>query len=269
MVSMPTGNATAQANRRRYEELRSIGQGATISALPAATQRGTADIAPASLIEEEEVPGGWYSTMRLRRSEVLRLVDLTGNATPALIAWRGGHPAERMNLADTVKVQWSAALQRGRIILSDMGHVMFSIVEDTCGGHDALVGGSVCAMGGDAGHRNTRANFVAAAGKLGLDRRDIPASLSLFSPVSVGPDGSFAWQQQRKASGDFIDLRAEMDVLVAISNCPHPFQATGLEASRPILVVRHHGLAYGASDPCNNVGAEVIRAFARTNRLCK
>ena len=86
------------------------------------------------------MPAGWYTTLRLRRSEVLRLVDLSGNATPALIAWRDGDPAERMNLADTVKVQWSAALRRGRIILSDMGRVMFSIVEDTCGAHDALVG---------------------------------------------------------------------------------------------------------------------------------
>jgi hypothetical protein len=81
--------------------------------------------------------------------------------------------------------------------------------------------------------------------------------------------GAFAWQQDRKASGDFIDLRAEMDALVAISNCPHPFQAIGLEASRSILLVRHQGLTYGVSDPCNNVGAEVVRAFARTNRLCK
>jgi uncharacterized protein len=269
MMPVQTRNATAQANRRRYEELRSIGQGATFDALPAATQRGSAAIAAASLIEEEEVPGGWYTTMRLRRSEVLRLADLTGNATPALIAWRDGDPAERMNLADTVKVQWSAALRRGRIVLSDMGRVMFSIVEDTCGAHDALVGGSVCASGGGAGHRNTRANFVAAAGKLGLDRRDIPAALSLFSPVSVGPDGAFAWRQERKASGDFIDFRAEMDALVAISNCPHPFQAIGLEASRSILVLRHQGLTYGVSDPCNNVGAEVVRAFARTKRLCK
>jgi uncharacterized protein len=268
MVPVQTRNAAAEANRRRYEELRNIGQGATFDALPAATERGAAPIAAASLIEEEEVPGGWYTTTRLRRREMLRLVDLTGNATPALIAWRVGDPAERMNLADTVKVQWSAALRRGRIVLSDMGRVMFSIVEDTCGAHDALVGGSGCASGGP-GHRNTRANFVAAAGKLGLDRRDIPAALSLFSPVSVGPDGAFAWQQERKASGDFIDLRAEMDVLVAISNCPHPLQASGLERSRSILVLRHQGFDYGVSDPCNNVGAEVVRAFARTNRLCK
>src|SRR5262249_13890688 len=151
-----------------------------------------APIAPQAIIAEDEIPGGWYHTLRLRRGEVLRVIDLTGTATPALIAWRQDDASERMNLADTVKVQWTAALQRGRVVLSDMGRVMLSVVEDTCGAHDALVGGSV--PGGDALRpRNTRANFIAAAGKLGLDRRDIPAALSLFAAVSVGADGGFAW----------------------------------------------------------------------------
>ena len=268
MTIAPLRNAAAEANRRRYEQLRAVGQGASLDALPAATQPGSAALPASLLIAEQEVPGGWYTSIRLRRTEVLRLVDITGTATPALIAWRAGDASERMNLADTVKVQWSAALQRGRIILSDMGRVMFSIVEDTSGAHDALVGGSV-ADATAPGARNTRANFVAAVGKLGLDRRDIPAALSLFSPISVGADGRFAWHQERKAKADFVDLRAEMDVLLTISNCPHPLQAVAQDHPRPIKVIRHCGLNYGCIDPCRHAGAEAMRAFAFTDQLLK
>jgi uncharacterized protein YcgI (DUF1989 family) len=78
-------------------------------------------IAAAAVIHEELVPDGWYTTTRLRRSEMLRLIDIAGSATPALVAWRKADPSERINLPDALKVQRTAALRRGRILLSDMG----------------------------------------------------------------------------------------------------------------------------------------------------
>jgi urea carboxylase-associated protein 2 len=261
-------NAAQEANRRRYEELRALGQGATLADLPPITARSAVSIAPASLLEQEAVPAGWYTTMRLRRAEVLRVVDVSGSATPALIAWRAGDASERMNLADSVKVQWTSRLQRGRIVLSDMGRVLFSIIEDTCGAHDALVGGSGCGCSSNASWpRNTRANFVAAVGKLGLDRRDIPAALSLFCPIAIDRNGCFEWQAERKAKGDFVDLRAEMDVLLAISNCRHPLQSAAPDEPYPIRLIRHLGRDYGLEDPCRNGGPEVARAFDFTERL--
>ena len=101
---------------------------------------------------------------------MLRLIDVTGTATPALIAWREKNTSERINVADTVKVQWTAAVRSGRVILSDMGRVMLSIVEDTGGAHDALMGGSMpeprCSDGAEP--RSTRENFLAATAKLGF-----------------------------------------------------------------------------------------------------
>jgi uncharacterized protein len=268
-MEMAQGVNTAQeSNRRRYEELRAAGQGATIAALPAMTPRDADAIAPRSLLEEEVVPADWYTIMRLRRAEVLRIVDISGLATPSLIAWCAADASERMNLADTIKIQWTSRLQRGRIVLSDMGRVLFSIVEDTCGAHDALVGGSGRCCGGDASRRrNTRGNFVAAVGKLGLDRRDIPAALSLFSPIAVDRNGGFEWHAERKAKGDFVDLRAEMDALLAISNCPHPLRPAAHDEPHPIRLIRHLGRDYGLQDPCRNGGPEVARAFAFTDRL--
>jgi len=264
-------SAAAEANRRRYEELRATGQGATFDVLPPLTALGSVPIAATSIIHQEDVPDGWYLTTRLRRGEMLRLVDVAGTATPALVAWREADPSERVNLADTVKVQWTAALRRGRILLSDMGRVMLSIVEDTSGAHDALMGGTApdgqAQAAGEPRRRNTRENFMAAASKLGLERRDIPSCLSFFAPVSVDGAGRFRWQGEKKRPGDFADLRAEMDLLVAVSNCPHPLHPG--PHSGPLQVTRHGGRAYTPGDPCRNAGAEAVRAFEFTDRLAK
>ncbi|MFX5068914.1 urea carboxylase-associated family protein, partial [Acinetobacter baumannii] len=67
-------------------------------------------------------------------------------------------------------------------------------------------------------HRNTRDNLVLAALKSGLDRRDIPPCITFFAPVVVGPEGRLSWNAAGHAAGDFVDLRAEMDLTVALSN---------------------------------------------------
>jgi urea carboxylase-associated protein 2 len=273
MTTAKARSDAAEANRRRYEELRAAGQGEALDGLPSPTVLGSVPIPAAAIIHREYVPGAWYMTTRLRRGEMLRLVDANGAATPTLVAWREADPSERINLADTVKVQWSAALRRGRIILSDMGRVMLSIVEDTSGAHDALMGGSVPASqsagSNEPYRRNTRENLVAATAKLGFDRRDIPPAISFFAPVSVDSGGRFQWAQGKKRPGDFVDLRAEMDLLVAISNCPHPLHPGADAEWPPIEVIRHSGRAYAPKDPCRTATAEAVRAFEFTDRLAK
>ena len=97
-----------------------------------------------------------------------------------------------------------------------MGRVFVSLVEDTSGAHDLMVGGStpastLAAFG--ATSRNTHENFLAAAAKIGLGLRDIPPCVTFFAPVSVDANGRFLWNAGRKRPGDFVDLRAEMNVV--------------------------------------------------------
>ena len=125
-----------EANRRRYEELRAAGQELTPKGLPEPTALDGAPISPEAVIHREQVPPGWYATMRLRRGEGLRIVDESGRSSVSLIGWREDDTSERINCADTVKVQWSVAVAKGRIILSDMGRVFLSLIEDTSGAHD-------------------------------------------------------------------------------------------------------------------------------------
>jgi urea carboxylase-associated protein 2 len=269
-MTMEAKQAIAEANRRRYEELRAAGQQLTPKGLPEPTRRDGAPMPDGAVIQRLEVPGGWYTSLRLARGEALRIVDCSGSASVSLIAWRIEDTSERINCADTVKVQWSAALSKGRVILSDMGRVMLSVIEDTSGSHDLLVGGStpasVQARVGPVG-RNTRDNFIAASSKLGLGVSDIPPCVTFFAPVTTDAAGRFAWHDSRKHVGDFVDLRAEMNLIVVVSNCAHPLDPSDAPSSDAITLIRHRAPAAATDDPCRTASPEATRAFAVTDQL--
>ena len=254
----------AEVNRRRYEALRAAGQDAAPRTLPLATALDGAPVADAAVIVREEVPFGWYTTVPLRRGEAVRIVDKSGRSSVSVIGWREADTSERLNCADTAKVQWSAALSKGRVILTDMGRVFLSLVEDTSGAHDLLVGGST-PEGGST--RNTRDNFLAAASKLGLGLRDIAPCVTFFAPVSVDSGGRFVWNGHAKRAGDFVDLRAEMDLVLVLSNCAHPLDPARPAAGGPLTVVRHRAPPAAQDDACRTMSPEIARAFDFTDRL--
>jgi hypothetical protein len=263
-------NEIAEANRRRYEALRAAGQDAAPRALPPATVPDGAPIAAAAVILREEVPFGWYTTVPMRRGEAVRIVDGSGRSSVSVIGWRAADSSERLNCADTAKVQWSAALSKGRVILTDMGRVFLSLIEDTSGAHDLLVGGSTpdstLAAYGEA-TRNTRDNFLAAASKLGLDLRDIAPCVTFFAPVSVDAGGRFVWNGHAKKAGDFVDLRAEMELVLVLSNCGHPLDPARPATGGSIIVVRHRVPPAAQDDACRTMSPEIARAFDFTDRL--
>jgi urea carboxylase-associated protein 2 len=270
MTTAPTKQEISQANRRRYEELRAAGQELTPKGLPEATALDGAPIVKDSIISREQVPPGWYATVRLRRGEALRIVDESGRSSVALIGWREEEPSERINCADTVKVQWSVAISKGRVILSDMGRVFVSLVEDTSGAHDVMVGGStpastLAAYG--ATSRNSQENFLAAAAKIGLGLRDIPPCVTFFAPVSLDEKGRFLWNAGKKRAGDFVELRAEMNIVLVLSNCAHPLDPARPAASGPINLTRFHAPPPAKDDPCRTTSPEIVRAFEFTDRL--
>jgi len=151
-----------------------------------------------------------------------------------------------------------------------MGRVFLSLIEDTSGAHDLLVGGStpastLAAFGTTT--RNTQENFLAAASKLGLDVRDISPCITFFAPVSLDEAGRFRWQEGRKRPGDFVDLRAEMNLIVAVSNCPHPLHPARPAVSGPVTLIKYQAAMAAEDDPCRTASPEAARAFAFTDRL--
>ncbi len=132
-----------ELNRARYEELKAAGQKNVPKALPGNTTRDAAAPVASKVIRREIVPGGWYWTTRLDRGDALRLINVTGRACVSVLALE----CLRSKRAPQSRRYHQGAVGRepskkGRVILSDMGGVLFSIVEETSGKHDTVVGGS-------------------------------------------------------------------------------------------------------------------------------
>lgn len=266
MEISPAAQQQIDAHRRRYEALKAAGTQAAAALAPSRIDEAPVDEERVTL--RETVPGGWYSTMILRRGDRLRLVNIDGAGAVALLAWNLHDASERLNHADTLKIQWSAELRRGRVLFSDMGRVVLSIIEDSSGAHDALMGGSnaasTLARYGPGPFRNTRDNLILAALKLGLSRRDISPYITFFAPVSVAADGRFTWRDGVRRSGDFVELRAEMDLRVALSAAPHPLDPASSYTPGAIAVIRSRGEAPAGDDPCRTASPEAQLGFENT-----
>lgn len=270
-VTMIQPDAAAQiaANRARYEALKAAGTGQAPKAMPPLSAVG-APLPEGDLVFRETVPGGWYATYRLAAGQRLRITSPQGESAVALLAWNAHDPSERLNHADSIKIQWTAALGPGRLLFSDMGRVLLSIVADSSGAHDVLAGGLNAAgvarkFGAAPGLRNTRDNFVLAAGKFGLGPRDIPPFITFFAPVQVDGDGALAWRDGVRQPGDFVELRAEMDLLVALSNCPHPLDPAPEYRAGPAEVAVLAAIPPASDDFCRTATPEAVRGFAQTD----
>jgi hypothetical protein len=263
--------STPEAHRARYMELKR-----NAARLNSVRQKAPSDarpIAEAEIRARETIPGGWYWTGRVERGEVLRIVNASGRAAVSTLLWNADDVSERYNVGDTIKIQWRALLGEGDVLYSDMGRVLASITADSGAGHDALVGGSTSATNakryGPAPLRNTRDNFCVAAAKLGLTRRDVMPCLTFFAPVRTTADGSLVWHEGAIESGAFVDLRAEMNLLVALSNCPHPFDPRPDYAPGRVEAIIARGAPIGAADPCRTASEEAVRGFENTDALLR
>lgn len=181
-------------------------------------------VAAADVVWDETIAPGGYASRRLSRGARLRLTDLRGDAAVSLLVFNAEQPVERLNIADTLKVQWNGYLGQGRLLLSDMGRVLASLVEDTAGAHDAFCGASNQASNtrkyGDGfnhgDHPNARDRFSLGVAKFGLGRKDIHPCLNLFKEVRIGQGGETVVDVGPYPPGHFVTLRAEMALIVEI-----------------------------------------------------
>ena len=239
----------------------------------------TSEIDPADVLWDETIPGGAYWTRVVRRGTTLRIVDLEGSRGVACLAYNADDPSERYNAADTVKIQNMIYLTTGRVLFSDMGRVLFSITADTSGHHDTFGGlstpattlerygeGSYQKLRNDC-FRDARTNFIAALGRHGLGRRDIMPNLNLFTRVRVLPNGDLEWVPGCESPGATIDLRAEMNVLIALSNTPHPLCPAPTYDPKPIRAIVWRSPAPAADDLCRGLSDEAKRGFRNTEEI--
>ncbi|MCE2887218.1 MAG: DUF1989 domain-containing protein [Pseudanabaena sp. 42896M_M3] len=156
------------------------------------------------------------------------------------------------------------------MLYTDMGRVLFSITEDTCGSHDTLSGCSNVATnsakyGEESFYRSARDNFLLALAKRNMGKRDIMPNVNWFAHVAVDGNGNLVWAEQVAQAGDFIDLRAEMNVLAVISNTPHVLDPNPVYDPKPIQVTVWKSPAPTSDDLCRTSCPEAIRGFQNTD----
>lgn len=259
--------ARIEALRARYEALRARGQElASFEARMASAPRIEREIPRASVRLDCVIPAGWYWHGLVAAGTCLRIENDLGTPGVACLLWNAADPSERLCAADTVKVQWTTRLGRGRVLLSDMGRVLASIVEDTCGRHDALLGAGPPRRDEASSPleaRNGHENLMLAAAKLGLGPRDVPAPVTFFAPVRCAADQRFGWDGRVSLAGTYVDLHAEMGLFAALSNMPHPLAprtATAGEVRAKLWQPEERDI----SRLCREATEEAQRAFART-----
>jgi uncharacterized protein len=181
---------------------------------------------------DEVVPAGepWMGVVR--RDQSLRIVDLEGNQAVDTLFYNAADTAEHYSAQNTIQAQSRIYLTTGTVLLSNRGNALLRIEEDTCGRHDTL--GGACssesntvryALGKRSMH-SCRDSFLLALaqhpyGKDGaLTKRDLPSNINFFMNVPVTPAGELRFADGISAAGRHVQLRALMDTLVLISNCP-------------------------------------------------
>jgi urea carboxylase-associated protein 2 len=251
--------------------------GTVVEAMPVLPPRADdlpADISSDDLLWEETIAAGGYASRTLARGTRLRLIDLKGDACASVLLFNAATPAERLNIADTVKVQWDAYPSAGSLLLSDMGRVLASIEHDDAGTHDAFCGPSTEASnrhhygdGRNSGaHPNARERLLLGAAKHGLGRRDVHPCINLFKGVRIAADGAIVPNLGPFAPGRALVLRAEMDLILVIANCPHVLDMRPWSIT-PLRATAWRGPVTGADDAIRTATPERRRAFLNTEDL--
>jgi hypothetical protein len=164
----------------------------------------------------------------LQQGDVLRIVDIEGNQTADTLFFNAHNYTDRYSAQDTIRSQKNIYLTAGARLISTANHVLLTIVADTCGYHDTL--GGACAAETnmvlyslEKRHmRACRQNFITAMMEWGhdLNKRDISSNIGFFRNVMVTPGGDLSLTGGISEPGKYVEMRAEMDLLMVLSNCP-------------------------------------------------
>jgi len=244
--------------------------GTKVEAMP--TVPAAAGDAPGPVVWEETIAAGGYASRRLARGSRLRLIDLAGDACASLLLFNAEQPVERLNVADTLKVQWNGYLGEGKLLLSDMGRVLASLLVDTAGTHDAFCGASNQASNerkygegaNHTAHPSARDRLMLGVAKHGLSRKDVHPCLNLFKGTRIAPDGAIEPQVGPFPSGREVVLRAEMELIVVLANCPHVLDPRPGWSVTPLRATAWRGEVTPPGDPVRTAAPEGLRAFLNT-----
>jgi urea carboxylase-associated protein 1 len=187
---------------------------------------------PEAAVVDEICPAGEPWAKLVMQGQIFRIVDLGGNQAVDTLFYNAARAAERYSATNTIRHQQMLYLTTGTMLYSNCGNVMLTIVADTCGQHDTL-GGACAAESNTVRYgldkfpmHSCRDNFLHALAHdpvcdhLGISKRDLPSNINFFMNVPVTEEGGLEFVDGVSAPGKYVEMKAEMDVVVLISNCP-------------------------------------------------
>jgi urea carboxylase-associated protein 1 len=172
------------------------------------------------------------------RGQTVRITDLEGQQVGDLVAFSRGDLAEKLWISNTIRLNGTIYLSSGHVLYSELSRPMLTITADSCGRHDLLAGSCNAEIDevryGVEDHRGCVENFVSALTPWGLRRADVPMSFNVFMNCPIRDDGSWSIAPPASRPGDAIELRAEMDLLLALSNCPQDLNPCNAGSPKPL-----------------------------------
>lgn len=236
-------------------------------------QQFAPDLAAGTVLFSDVIPGGCHWSWILPRGVTLRLVALDDQANLSMVLYNARQKLERYNMPDSLKAEHTAHYTRGHVLMSDMGRSLASITADNLGWHDPLGmllnGERLVAKYGQHNYqqyrngmyRSGRDGLLIEIGKYGLSRRDLVVPVNFFSKVSVDSEGRFHFHEKHAHEGSFVDLRLDMEVIVAVSAAPHPLDPRTEYAPAPVGIAAWHSGPAPADDYCRAFRPECARAL--------
>ncbi len=179
-------------------------------------------------VYDYQLPAGEPWLYTVKAGQILRIIDLEGNQAVDTIFYNANDTDESYSMTDTLQHQGGIYLTTGSVLMSNRGRALLTIVADTCGRHDTL-GGACAAESNTVRYaiqkkfmHNCRDNYLIALAHAdnGMTKRDLVPNINFFMNVPVTPAGGLTFEDGLSAPGKYVEMRAEMDVLVLVSNCP-------------------------------------------------
>jgi hypothetical protein len=205
-----------------------------------ATQyKAASNHAETTMIERRTIPAGGGTGLRLRCGERLRVIDPAGGQSGDLVAF-SADGRERLSNGRTFDYCGKIYLSTGDVLWSDRSTPMLTVEADDVGRHDFLYGACTPEMyriqyGIEAGHANCHDNLSAALRECGIAPEPLPTPFNLFMCVDVAADGRLVFRPPQSRAGDALVLRAEMDLVIAVSACPAA-TCNGGAPTRPLVI---------------------------------
>ena len=175
--------------------------------------------------------------------QTLRIVDLEGNQAVDFLLYAAADDAERYSAQDTVSAQGNLFLREGTVLRSNEGRPMMTIAATSVEYHDTIGGACSCESNTLRYGHHTKSqhacveNFLEANLTEGRSKRDIVSNINFFMNVPVTPDGGLTFADGVSGPGKYVEMRAEMDVIILISNCPQLNNPCNAYNPTPIEVI--------------------------------